>query len=151
MARWKVLVVLAVALVACGAESSAPAPPVLIEGTNRTVDVSIKEFEFHIATTEFFRGETVGFHIVNEGLVSHEFRLTTDAALSEFFALLPTVVDVAVAQQTFDEATIVYKLKPGEVLDVAVPVDQTDPFTVLVCLIPGHFEAGMKEELFLRP
>jgi uncharacterized cupredoxin-like copper-binding protein len=151
VASWKVLVVLAVALAACAGESSAPAPRVLIEGTNRTVDVSIKEFEFHLATTEFVRGETVGFHIVNEGLVSHEFRLTTDAALSEFMALLPTAVDVALAQQAFDETTTVYKLKPGETLDVAVPIDQTDPYTVLVCLIPGHFEAGMKEELFPLP
>ncbi len=151
MASWKVLVVLAVALAACAGESSAPAPRVLIEGTDRTVDVSIKEFEFHLDTTEFIRGETVGFHIVNEGLVSHEFRLTTDAALSEFMALLPTVADVALAQQAFDETTTVYKLKPGEILDVAVPIDQADPYTVLVCLIPGHFEAGMQEELFPLP
>jgi uncharacterized cupredoxin-like copper-binding protein len=143
--------VLTVIVVACGAEASAPPPPVVIEGTNRTVEVSVTEFEFRLSSTEFFRGETVGFHIVNEGLVSHEFRLTTDAALTDFLALLPSEQDQALAQKAFDEATVLYKLKPGETLDLAVAVEPTDPFTLLVCLIPGHFEAGMKQELVVRP
>lgn len=147
MARWVVLAALTL-VVACGPEASLPLPVSSIPGTDRTVDVSITEFEFHLATTEFRRGETVGFRVVNDGKVSHEFRLTTTAALEHF---LFERSEEAGDEEPFDEESILVRLKPGERREVIVTFgDASDP-DVLVCVIPGHLEAGMKAELSLVP
>lgn len=145
MARWALLGML-MFLVACGPEASAPLPVGPIPGTDRTVDVSVTEFEFHLASNEFKRGETVGFRIVNDGKVSHEFRLTSRAALDHFLAEREEA-----DEEPFDEQSMLVLLRPGERQEIIVTFGDNGTYEVLVCVIPGHFEAGMKADLILVP
>ncbi len=134
-------------LVACGPEASAPLPVGPIPGTDRTVDVSITEFEFHLASNEFRKGETVGFRIVNDGKVSHEFRLTSSVELEHFLAEREETDD----DEPFDEQSMLVRLSPGERQETIVTFGDNGAYDVLVCVIPGHLEAGMRADLIFAP
>ncbi len=148
VAVWRFNVALAVLIAACGAEASPPLALQPIEGAERTIDVSVTEFQFQLSTIEFQPGENVGFRIRNEGVVSHDFRVTTVAALEEYqSSARATPVQEEEALERLDSQSTSVKVGPGATEDLLVKFDASDPYDVLVCLIPGHFEAGMRADL----
>lgn len=140
--RW--LLIGLIAFAACGVEASPPLPVIPIEGTDRTIDVSMTEFVFSPPDLVVGRGETVGFRVTNEGAVGHEFRLTTDENVAEVMAARD-LNDEAVSEVRPDE--LLNELAPGETREILVTFDDEVPYETLVCLIPGHFEAGMQASL----
>ena len=148
MAVWRIIVALAVLIAACGAEASPPLALQPIQGAERTVDVSVTEFHFQLSTIDFHPGENVGFRIRNEGVVSHNFRVTTVAAVEEYqSSARATPEQEEEALERLDGQSTSVKVGPGATEDLLVKFDSSDPYDVLVCLIPGHFEAGMRADL----
>lgn len=108
----------------------------------RVIDVSMTDFAFEPAIVSVTAGETVTFRISNDGLIVHEFRLSNAHRIEEHLA-------EGHADHGDDghhgDADVVLELEAGEhgELTVTFPEDTTF-FTEVACLIPGHYEAGMK-------
>lgn len=152
MADWRMNAVLIVMVAACGAESSPPLPLVPIEGADRTIEVSLKEFAFDLSTGEFHPGETIGFRVLNQGVVSHSFRVTRVEALEEYLSTTrSTPEQEEEAIERLDAQSTFMKVGPGDTRNLVVRFDTADPYDVIVCLVPGHFEAGMREDLSITP
>lgn len=88
-------------------------------------------------------GETVRFTLINDGVIPHEFRLTTAHKAEEHIAAGHdhSVDDDGHHDESPD---IVVYLEAGEtrVVELTLPSDP-DAFDQVACLIPGHYEAGM--------
>ncbi len=151
---------LAVALVLLGAAlAQAPAaPPAITQpGTPdapRDVNVILREYAFDPNPLYLVAGETVRFHVINGGMIEHEFVLgggdvqaawaTADALVSPP-ALLATAPPASVAPGTGglrllldsgEQATAVYTVPAGGSLQ-------------LFCHLPGHAEHGMVGEVIV--
>lgn len=140
---------------------------------DRVVEVELSEFAFAADSFEFTPGETVEFVITNSGVAEHEFRLSNqdrvdehiagghadhdDAAMSdeEMAAMDDEEADHDDAEgahdddESGDEAEdIVLVLGAGETGTIVFTFPDNDhDFTAVVCLIPGHYEAGMAVDL----
>ena len=72
-------------------------------------------------------------------MVEHEFRLSNQPRIDEHIA-------VGHADSGDDHGTtpdIVVLVQPGETRSVDVTFPDPTSYTVIACLIPGHYEAGM--------
>ena len=114
---------------------------------DRVVTVVMTELAFTPASFEVTAGETITFDVRNEGTIVHEFRLSNGHRIEEH---------IAEGHQGHggdghhgDEDGDVYiELQTGETgtLTVTFPTDTTI-YTEVACLIPGHYEAGMRGDL----
>lgn len=119
----------------------------------RQIEVRMTEFGFDFAETSVSPGEDVVFVVTNDGLVRHEFELTNDLAIKEHLESdhmghntdEPTDSD---EDHVTEAASIMIDVNPGEtkILEVTFP-DDASTFTEFVCLVPGHYEAGMHSEI----
>ena len=130
----KLLPVLALALVACAGQQTSDGP--------REIRITMTEFAFDPASVEVSKGETIRFVALNEGEIEHELRLTTEHDAEHHVAEGHTDHDDGDAEA---EALIV--VAPGETGTLEVTFDEAATFNLIACLLPGHFEAGMKAEL----
>ena len=108
----------------------------------RVVAVTMSEFYFSPAVVEVEQGETVRFVVTNDGVAEHEFELSNDAAIAEHLEgghdeHHEGLEDVDMAEKL--------SLAPGETGELTVTFD--DEYGWVVCLIPGHYEAGMRMEV----
>ncbi len=89
-------------------------------------------------------GETVRLTIVNDGLLPHEFRLTTRHKAEEHIA---SGHDHGGGGH-HEDSDIVVNVAAGEqrVVEMTMPADAA-AIDMVACLIPGHFEAGMWGEV----
>lgn len=140
----RLLVGLVLVVAACGVEASPPLPVVPIEGADRTIDVTLREFEFSPSSFSFQRGETVGFRVTNAGAVTHEFRLTTDENVAQIVAAREQDDEAAAS---LDASELLDEVAPAETREILVTFDDQAQYNTLVCLIPGHREAGMQASL----
>lgn len=110
----------------------------------RTVLVVMSdEMRFIPNRLEIKRGETVRFSIRNSGKVKHELVLGTLSELQEHAKLMQQFPEMehedpnAASAEPGKTAMLVWKFtKPGEFM--------------FGCLIPGHFEGGMKGTIVVR-
>lgn len=146
--------VLAVVLVLLGAWlAQAPvAPPVINQpGTAaqpRDVNVILRDFAFDPNPLYLVAGETVRFHVINGGMVEHEFTLgdgqvqaawaAADAAASPD-APLATTPPASVPPGTGGLRIL---LESGQTATVEYVVPATGQLQ-LYCHLPGHAERGM--------
>jgi len=109
--------------------------------------ISLAEFSFDLDELDLVPGETVRFHLINTGEEDHEFRLTTQHKAAEHIAAGHTD---HVADGHHTEADIVVNVGAGQTrtVETTLPVDPA-AIDQLVCLIPGHYEAGMFAEVTL--
>lgn len=109
----------------------------------RAVEVSMTELAFTPDQLTVIAGETVTFHVSNDGLVVHEFRLSNAHRIEEHIASGHEGHGDGGGHH--DDADVVLELEPGETgaITVTFPEDTTI-FTEVACLIPGHYEGGMK-------
>jgi uncharacterized cupredoxin-like copper-binding protein len=130
------------------AAASAPAGTAIAgasgSGTATSVDASESEFKIDLATNTSTAGP-VTFHIKNAGTMVHEFVvLQTDLAADK----LPVTSGAPEVDEDADELTAV-----DEVEDIAVgasedlTVDLKAGHYVVICNVPGHYQAGMRTEL----
>lgn len=135
-----------------------------LEGADRLLEVELSEFDITAPSFDFVPGETVKFVVTNAGVVAHELRLSNDDRVNEHVAGGHDGHDEsdAVVDDDHDEdATgdhdmegmeeaqdVVLLLEGGETgtLLFTFP-DNVEDYTLAVCLIPGHYEAGMTTDL----
>jgi uncharacterized cupredoxin-like copper-binding protein len=131
-----------VAAMAHGPEGHSPVgEPGKMNAVNRTVEVKMSDtMRFHPEKISVKRGETVKFVVKNDGLEPHEFMLGEIKALQEHAEVMrkhPTMVH--------DEpnAITVNPSQTGELVWKFTKAGRVD----FACLIPGHFEKGMKGDI----
>jgi uncharacterized cupredoxin-like copper-binding protein len=107
--------------------------------------ISLTEFGFDLDELDLVPGETVRFYLINTGEVAHEFRLTTEHKAAEHIAAGHSD---HVTDGHHAEADIVINVGAGQTrtVETTLPVDPA-AIDQLVCLIPGHYEAGMLAEV----
>ncbi len=116
----------------------------------RTVEVTMTELAFTPGSITVSAGETVVFHVTNEGAIEHEFRLSNPHRIEEHLASGHADHNEGDAEAAEvgghdADADIVLLLGPGESGEVPMTFSEdTTVFTEVACLIPGHYEAGMK-------
>lgn len=122
------------------APSASPTAP-------REIEVALSEFAYDPANFDVAAGETVRFVVTNTGAVQHELRLTTKAAVDEHIA---GGHDGGHGSSAHDPGVVV--VEPGETksLEWTFAGDPDGP-TIVACLIPGHYEAGMHGEVHVNP
>ncbi len=114
-----------------------------VEGeVDRTVEVTMSEFAFEPAEIHVTAGETVRFLVSNVGAVEHEFRMTTEHAAEEHIAAGHEGHDDEGAEEGHEEILLLVAV--GETGTIDVTFHEAGEYDLVACLIPGHFEAGMK-------
>lgn len=119
--------------------------PGMAANVDRTIAISMMENEdgsmaFDPVSVNVRKGETVRLTLTNEGEYDHEFVMDTHERLMEHEAGMETLPDMEHAD--LNSIRIGPKGK-GEIVWTFTSVGQFD----FACLIPGHYELGMKGTL----
>ena len=118
----------------------------------RVVEVTLNEFSISpIGPIE--AGETIEFVVTNEGLVPHEFEITDEHAVEQHMAGghddhdmdMGDDMDMDDDMVVDDESKI--SVAPGRTEKLVVTFGNPEEQTLAVCLLPGHYEAGMTTAL----
>ncbi len=119
-------------------------------GEIRVIEIRATEFAFEPTVIEVDPGERVRFVITNEGTLEHEFRLTNQHEIDEHIAEGHEGEHGGDAQMAMEDEPIIL-VAAGETatLEVTIPDDPT-VYTMIACLLPAHYEAGMKGEIRYR-
>lgn len=118
--------------------------PASISAATRTVEVDMDDgMRFKPERIEARRGETIRFFVRNNGQVKHEFVLGTQAELKKHAALMAKF-----PQMEHDDPNAV-SVEPGKTAEFAWTFTKSGSFD-FACLVPGHFEAGMKGKIAVR-
>lgn len=131
------LMTLALAVAACGDDGEATG-----DDPQRRVEIEATDFAFAPDLVAASAGQTIEFVVTNSGDNEHEFRVTDQADIDAHIA---GGHEEHMGHDMGDMGeTPMLVLQPGETatLTVTFPDDPT-AFTRFVCLIPGHYEAGM--------
>ncbi len=111
---------------------------------SRTIDVAMSDdMRFTPANFAVKRGETIRFVVHNRGAAEHEMVIGTDATLREHAKEMR-----AMPGMDHSDPNVV-RVKPGEDGELTWRFDRAGRFSV-ACLVPGHYEAGMKGEVVVR-
>lgn len=111
-----------------------------------TIDVIMSEFDYEPSSFTVMAGQTVMFSITNEGAIEHEFRLSNEHRIEEHIEA--GHVDHDDEGGHHEGGDIVVLLQAGESEDVIVTFSgDTTMYTTVACLLPGHYEAGMRADL----
>ena len=140
---------------------------------DRTVEVELNEFAIEATNLVFAPGETIEFMVTNSGVVEHELRLSNQARVDEHLEGGHADHDEAMTDEemaamdpgeagheddghqddghAMEAADAVLTLAAGEsgTLIFTFP-DNDQDFTAAVCLIPGHYEAGMATNITIE-
>ncbi len=117
---------------------------------DRTVEVAMEEFAFEPSEFEAMGGETIEFVVSNLGVVEHEFRLSNEHRIVEHLAAGHADHDDQAAGEHHEGGDVILLVEPGETGSVIVTFgEDTALYSEVACLIPGHYEAGMKAPMRL--
>jgi uncharacterized cupredoxin-like copper-binding protein len=114
-------------------------------GTNggvRVIEVMVGEFEIS-DLGPIAEGETIEFLVTNMGALAHEFEITDLDAVDAHLAGGHSDHDDGLAADVADPSEAKITIEPGQTETLIVTFDDPTEQTLAVCLIPGHFEAGM--------
>jgi uncharacterized cupredoxin-like copper-binding protein len=110
----------------------------------RTVQVSMSDrMRFSPDRFEIRRGETVSFDVRNAGKVLHEFVIGTEAELVRHAELMKKHPDME-----HDEPYMAH-VGPGQRQRITWRFTEAGTFYA-GCLLPGHWEAGMKATIVVK-
>ena len=109
---------------------------------DRTIEVAMTDFAYDPDIYQVGAGETVEFIVSNLGAVEHEFRLSNEHRIEEH---------IAAGHQDHDDegghhedGDLILLVDPGETGSIVVTFTaDTELYTQVACLLPGHYEAGM--------
>ncbi|TPJ77149.1 cupredoxin family protein [Mesorhizobium sp. B2-6-2] len=114
------------------------------KANDATRDVTIEMMEmsdgsmmFEPASLDVKAGETVRLKLKNDGEIDHEFVIDTDEGIQEHKAMMAKMPDMQ-----HDEPNAM-RLKPGASGEIIWTFTTPGSFE-FACLIPGHYENGMK-------
>ena len=127
-----------------GHASASPAgEPGRADEATRTIHVTMNDtMRFHPSDLKVRAGETVRFVIRNEGKIRHEMVLGTESEIREHMAMMQ-----AMPNMQHQDANSV-SLAPGESGEIVWKFTQPGEVD-FACLVPGHYEAGMKGEILV--
>lgn len=128
---------------------------------DRVIAVELSEFEIAADELRFSPGETIEFIVTNSGVAEHEFRLSNQDRVEEHIAgghddhdeSAMTEEEMAAmgdeeAEHDDEADDVVLNLAAGETGTLVFTVPDNDhDYTAAICLIPGHYEAGMATDL----
>lgn len=108
----------------------------------RTVSITMAEKEdgamlFEPATIKVKAGETIRLRFTNKGEADHEYVMDEEPTVLEHKAVMARFPDME-----HDDANSI-RLAPGESGEIVWTFSNAGDF-VFACLIPGHYESGMK-------
>lgn len=113
----------------------------------RVIEISMTEMEFHPSDIRVEAGQTVRFIVTNVGATTHEFRLSNPHRIEEHMADHDDAGHGDDAGH-HEDADVVLELEPGVTGEVTVTFpEDTDLYSQVACLLPGHYEAGMHGEV----
>lgn len=112
-------------------------------GVDAVVEVSMTDFAFEPDAYEVVAGQSVKFVISNDGLVEHEFRLSNEHRIEEHMESGHEDHDDDGHHEADGDLFVI--AQPGETVELVMtfPEDMS-LYTEVACLLPGHYEAGMK-------
>lgn len=116
---------------------------------SRTVTIRMTERDdgsmvFAPASLMVTAGETVRLEFVNDGELEHEFVMDEHESILEHKALMERFPEME-----HDDPNAI-RLAPGAKGEIVWTFAKAGEFT-FACLIPGHYESGMKGEITVRP
>ncbi len=118
---------------------------------DRTVEVIMTDFAFDVDPITVSAGETVEFVITNAGVIEHEFRVSNDHRVEEHIASGHDDHDEnegAEGGHHEEDGDQFILIQPGETASLMVMFgEDLSAYTNVVCLVPGHYEAGMAVDL----
>jgi uncharacterized cupredoxin-like copper-binding protein len=119
-------------------EESAIGKPGVVAKVGRTVTIEMSDtMRYTPADIQVKQGETVRFVVKNLGKVKHEMSLGTEKELLEHLEQMKKYPDME-----HDEPSKL-SLAPGKQGEIVWQFTKAGPVN-FACLMPGHFEAGMK-------
>lgn len=111
---------------------------------DRVLQIAMRETDdgmsFEPKSLSIAAGETVLLRFVNEGSVGHEFVMDTGAAILEHKASMEASPEMAHADPN------AIRLAPGATGEIVWTFAIAGDFE-FACLLPGHYESGMKGDL----
>lgn len=117
---------------------------------DRTIEVAMNEFSFEPGEFEAMAGETIEFVVTNLGVVEHEFRLSNEHRIEEHLAAGHADHDDGSENGHHEGGDVILLIQPGETGSTTVTFgEDTTLYSEVACLIPGHYEAGMKAPMSL--
>lgn len=127
------------------AEAMAVGKPGKKKDASRTIRVTMKETAdgdmlFEPATVAVRKGQTVRFIVSNAGELDHEFVLDEHESLIKHKALMEKFPEME-----HDDPNAV-RLEPGKMGEIIWTFTNGGKFE-FACLIPGHYEAGMRGDV----
>jgi len=117
----------------------------------RVIEVMVDEFSIS-NLGPIAEGETIEFWVTNMGAVPHEFEITDLDAVDAHLAGGHSAHDdgdMAMAADVADSPEAKITIEPGQTETLIVTFDDPAEQTLAVCLIPGHYEAGMTTSLLV--
>ena len=110
----------------------------------RTINVSMNEFSFDPHMIKVEAGETIRFIITNDGVIKHEFEVSTQHEIDEH------MTDGHEGNhddehESGEAEEFEITLGAGETGELVVTFGEAQEL-FFVCLLPGHYEAGMVGE-----
>lgn len=129
-----------------GAHASRAGEPGKAAQATRTIDVVMgepSEFRFTPERIEVKAGETVRFRARNAGKLAHEIVLGDAAELQEHAKTMRE--QPGMAHKDANSLT----LEPGKSGELVWKFSNSGEFQ-FACLVPGHYEAGMKGTAFVK-
>lgn len=116
-----------------------------------TIDVSLSEFSFSPENFEVTAGTTVAFVVINEGVIEHEFRVSNEHRIEEHLAAGHEDHGAEEGSHHDEGGDYILLVQPGETAELVVTFpEDTTIYTEIACLLPGHYEAGMKAPISYR-
>ena len=111
----------------------------------RTIEIGMADtMRYTPAEVAVKRGETVRFVVRNDGAVLHELVIGTERELREHAEMMRKHPGME-----HDEPYMLH-VKPGERGEIVWTFDKPGTFHY-GCLVPGHWEAGMKGRIAVEP
>lgn len=129
------VLIFALVIVGCGSSTST-------SGSHK-IDVTLSEFKIETSVSTFQPGTAYQFSVTNTGKTDHEFMImpSSEGAMNG----MPMSDMDKMALATIDT------IHPGETktLSVTFPSSSAGTQPEFVCYLPGHYEAGMKQDVHI--
>lgn len=109
----------------------------------RVVKVFMSEFSFFPSVIDVEVGETVKFIVVNDGVAFHEFEIITQNEIDEH--LNADHGDHQKDNESEEVENLKIGLEADKMGELVITFDKVQEL-YFVCLVPGHYEAGMVGE-----
>ncbi len=112
---------------------------------NRTVNIDMNDkMQFNPANITVKQGETIRFKLKNSGKMDHEFVLGTEQELKKHNELMERFPEME-----HDDPNMI-TVGPGKIGEITWHFTKKGKVN-FACLIPGHFDDGMKGKIKVLP